>query len=333
MPGRGLERLRRSPVLALVLLPPTIAELLTGSTPVDRAIFDPIGFALGFLGLIALYGGGALLVREAVVRWDRGWASVLLLGAAYGIGEEGFAVHTFFQPSGAPVNALAAYGRFDGVNGLWALDLTTFHAIYSIALPILLVALLYPAERRRPWLGGARTAGTAAAYLGIVALFAVTTPNGPTPALFAAFLAIAVGLIVLARVVPRNLPSPRAAPAIELGRGAVVVGLVPFAATLAMYALSAHPIVSAIAAAAIFGGLDALAATVLLRAGPGARPERTAFGVAVGLLGALFVWDLGLAFGDPAVLIVTALIAYLMVRVDRAARGTTGRAPPAALVP
>jgi len=96
----------RLPVLALLLLAPSIPELLTGSTPVSRLLVDPAGFAVSFAFDIGLYGTGALLVRELTLVLRKGWASVLLWGAAYGIAEEGLAVHTFFERSGPPVGAL-----------------------------------------------------------------------------------------------------------------------------------------------------------------------------------------------------------------------------------
>ncbi len=75
----------------LALLSPIMAEMLSGSSP-------PLEFfaGLGFVFLIPLYGGGALLVRELTIRWDKGWATVIALGAAYGIIEEGIAVKSFF---------------------------------------------------------------------------------------------------------------------------------------------------------------------------------------------------------------------------------------------
>ncbi len=105
---------RRGPVFALLLLAPSIPELLTGSTPVSRLVTDPVGFAVSFALDVGLYGTGALLIREVCVAYRRGWASILLLGGAYGIAEEGFAVHTFFQRSGAPVGLLGSYGHAFG---------------------------------------------------------------------------------------------------------------------------------------------------------------------------------------------------------------------------
>jgi hypothetical protein len=83
----------RRPLWALILLSPVIAEMLSGSTPPIEWL-NPIAA----LFLIWLYGSGVLVMRETAVRWKTGWPGILLLGAAYGIIEEGLAVKSFFDP-------------------------------------------------------------------------------------------------------------------------------------------------------------------------------------------------------------------------------------------
>ena len=80
------------PAPVLFCLAPMTAELLTGSAP-PAEFFNP--FLL--LVLTALYGSGAILVRELALRWHKGWPSILVLGAAYGIVEEGLMVKSFFD--------------------------------------------------------------------------------------------------------------------------------------------------------------------------------------------------------------------------------------------
>src|SRR5207249_9937171 len=81
----------RRPLWALVLLSPVIAEMLSGSTPPIEWL-NPVAA----LFLIWLYGSGVLVMRETAVRWKTGWPSILLLGAADGIIEEGLAVKSSF---------------------------------------------------------------------------------------------------------------------------------------------------------------------------------------------------------------------------------------------
>ena len=99
------------PPVTLFFLAPVIAELLSGSAP-PAEFFRPIGLAV----LTILYGGGAILVREITIRWKKGWISLLVLGAAYGIIEEGLMVKSFFDPNWTDLGILGTYGRWLGVN-------------------------------------------------------------------------------------------------------------------------------------------------------------------------------------------------------------------------
>src|SRR5215469_16767881 len=66
------------PVMTLLFLSPVIGELLSGSSP-PLLFFNPIAL----LFQVGLYGCGALLVRETVVRRNLNVIGLLLLGAAY----------------------------------------------------------------------------------------------------------------------------------------------------------------------------------------------------------------------------------------------------------
>ena len=132
----------------LFFLAPAVGELLSGSSP-PAEFFNPFTLLL----LAALYGSGALLAREVRVRWNKGWPTVLALGAVYAIVEEGLMVKSFFDPAWVDLGLLGTYGRWGGVNWVWCLHLTAFHAVFSIAIPILLVELLFPVHRQERWLG------------------------------------------------------------------------------------------------------------------------------------------------------------------------------------
>ncbi len=192
------------PWLLLILFSITFAEFLTGSTPVLTPLLDPVSAIF----LVGLYGGGVLLVRDAAVRWSKGWPTIFALGIGYGIIEEGIGTKTFFGPAG--VGPLAVYGHAFGINWVWAVELACFHAIFSITLPILMIGLLFPRTRGRPFLP-TRTAlvGTLGAFLATVAaMFVLFRPGEtPGPALLAGTLgAIAICLIV-GRLLPRSIAS------------------------------------------------------------------------------------------------------------------------------
>jgi hypothetical protein len=139
---------RLFPVFVLLLLAPAIPELLTGSTPL-HTFFTPFSFLLE----VGLYGAGAILIRELARSRGLGWPRILLLGAAYGIIEEGLQIQSFFNIHHPGIGNLAVYGRAFGVNWVWAEFLTCFHAVFSIVIPILLTEMLFPARRAQPWLG------------------------------------------------------------------------------------------------------------------------------------------------------------------------------------
>src|SRR5256885_1035215 len=105
---------------------------------------------IAVLFLIWLYGAGVLVMRETAVRWKTGWPSILLLGAAYGIIEEGLAVKSFFDPAWMDLGTLGWYGRWLDVNWVWAVWLTIYHAVVSIAIPIFLMEWIWPRVRGQP---------------------------------------------------------------------------------------------------------------------------------------------------------------------------------------
>lgn len=148
-PLASARNLRMWPgVLTLFLLAPMVAEMLTGSTPPLNFI-NPISLLLE----IPLYGAGAVLARELIRRRGLGWGRLLLLGAAYGVLEEGLTIGSWFDPFWPDVAPLGAYGRLFETNWLWAVGLTTYHAIFSVTIPIILVETIYPRIADLPWLG------------------------------------------------------------------------------------------------------------------------------------------------------------------------------------
>ncbi len=159
-PLRGLfDFLRSHPVLCLLLLTPGIPEYLSGSSPLGNILLNPSSFFFGLFANLGLYGSGALLIREAMVRWNKGWPSALLMGGAYGILEEGIGLSTLFNSKAGPVGKLGYYGHWLGVNWVWAAAIVPFHAVFSISMPILLLGLALPRTRGKSLLSnrGIRT--------------------------------------------------------------------------------------------------------------------------------------------------------------------------------
>ncbi len=212
LPAAGVRRMRTWPaVLTLFVLAPAVGEMLSGSTP-------PLLFLSPFSLIFecGLYGSGAILVRELVRRRGLGWGSILLLGAAYGILEEGLVVTSWFNPYWPDLGRLALYGRALDTSWIWALGLTMYHAVVSITIPIVLVECLFPSKAGIPWLGRRALRGFAI-WLGVVSVagafvfgFVSYRIQGYThpPAMYLAALALAAGLVWLGlHRRPRPLPA------------------------------------------------------------------------------------------------------------------------------
>src|SRR5829696_2113033 len=112
---------------------------------------------------------------SVVGRRGLGWSSILVLGVAFGIVEEGLALESLFNPS--LFNAGDLGGRALGINWVWAQWTLGYHAVWSISIPILLAELVFPARRSEPWLGRAGLITTGVFYvLGVLAF----TPTSAT---------------------------------------------------------------------------------------------------------------------------------------------------------
>jgi len=171
-----------------------LGELLSGNSPPLR-FFSP-GWLLIF---VLLYGCGTLLVREAAARWQLQW-SVLFLAVAYGIVEEGLTTKAIFNPRWHGTGMLSGYGMYVGVQWVWAIGVTFFHATVSTMIPIAIVEHLWPSSRHSPLLGktGLGFAFGGFATITILGMLSIGTAEGErtipffprTPLLAVAFAAV-----------------------------------------------------------------------------------------------------------------------------------------------
>jgi hypothetical protein len=198
-PARTL-RSRVAPAIGLFLLAPLVAEFLLGNLPITMLP--------ALLLLAPLYGGGALLVRELVRRAGRGVPTMLVLGLAYGLLEEGIGTQSLFNPNYAGVHLLEdGFVPALGVAGPWTVFVLTLHAVFSVTAPIVVVESLVPDRARTPWLG--RVGLTVAAVLfvaglaGTVAMSLAMDPFlAPIPSLVVVVVLAAL-LVALAFRLPR----------------------------------------------------------------------------------------------------------------------------------
>jgi hypothetical protein len=145
------------PVLGLLFLSPLVGEYLLGNISIKEL------FALPFL--VPMYGGGALLIRELARRTGRGWASILILGFAYGIVEAGLFDGSLFNPDYEGLELGAVYVPALGISAINAVQFLVGHAVWSITIPIVLVESFVPDRRTTPWLGKVGLAITAVCYV------------------------------------------------------------------------------------------------------------------------------------------------------------------------
>jgi hypothetical protein len=170
------------------------------------------------------------------------------LGAAYAFLEEGLAVKSFFSPSWPALGQLAHYGRWLGVNWLWVGQLVLQHAVISIAIPILIVSMVYPDRLVEPWAGPWRRRLLWVLLLASAALIYGLIPYRVPAALYLMCVVVTVALVLVAPLLPAHLmglggerrpsvPGPRPIWYLILG----------FLGVVAMYGLPQHLLIPAAA--------------------------------------------------------------------------------------
>lgn len=252
------------PALTLFLLAPVIGELISGSAPPAEWLAPTT-----WLFLVPLYGAGAVLARELLIRWRAGWVGILLLGAAYGILEEGIDVMSFFNTAWPDLQNAAMYGRWADVSWVWAVHLTCYHTAFSIAIPILLVHLIFPKSRGAAWLGcfGFFLSGgmlAAAVIFGNI-FFRIFFKYSPPPPPYLGSIAAIIALVFLAR----RMRPPAPVPALENKPlpHPIFYGLAGFGSTVAFFytgwglpGTAFPPILTILLVLAIAAGIIALLA-------------------------------------------------------------------------
>jgi hypothetical protein len=302
--------LRARPILCLALLTPGIPEYLSGSSsPVGLVQFAPL-FGVLLLANLGLYLAGVLLIREARVRWHLGWASVLTLGVAYGIAEEGLALDTLFDPHAGPVNAATAFSAL-GVNWGWSSQILVFHAMFSVALPLVILELALPEWKGRSLLTLRGIHWTMGAYLATISVAGVLIARYMYwmgfPVLFGSVAAIA-GLVLLARALPLDAVRPYVGPPRESPRWFFALGLSAFPAFIVVPPVLAYAGLPMIGFLILAPALATVLLAVLIRNVGTVRSESAliAFsaGVVVPVIALGFLFAFRYPLGLPLVVLV-----------------------------
>ncbi|MDQ1641167.1 MAG: hypothetical protein QOJ90_518 [Actinomycetota bacterium] len=142
-------RTRRTwrPILALLVGAPFIAECVASANTPTVVFLNPVVLTV----LAMLYGGTALLLREAWVRGRIGFVGALVWAGAFTALNEGVVSGVLFKADalGLPPEGL---GRQSGTNWALVVDLSWFHGLFGLAVPIALAELTFPSQAARPWL-------------------------------------------------------------------------------------------------------------------------------------------------------------------------------------
>ena len=137
---------RIAPALLLMILAPLIAEFLLGDFSVRQ-----LNLLLVF---VPQYGGGALLIREVTRRTGRGWPTIVMLGFAYSLIEEGLTTQSLFNPNYLGAHLLDyGFNPALGTSLLWTVFVLSIHVVWSICTPILIAEEVAGSRRTTPWLG------------------------------------------------------------------------------------------------------------------------------------------------------------------------------------
>ncbi len=294
------------PILFLFILSPAIGELLSGSSP-PLEFFNPVTFLI----LASLYGSGAILVRECARRWGKGWRSIVFLGAAYGIIEEGILVRSFFNPNWVDLGVLGTYGRWLGVNWVWAEWLTIYHAVFSITIPILLVELYYPQYKAQPWLSPKQKRLFQTAFIGVTLFGFLGFPYySPELVIWVPACLVAIALLAwYARRIPVNLPT-------QAGLKASWRKLVPvgFSVPLGFFILFYSTLIPFAAITMLVGVLGVLAyERILSRWASQGLTELQRLGLAAGALGFFILLDVILEMNGILGMSAVGLFFFLFI--------------------
>ena len=150
-PMRMKERLA---IMGVLFGSPICAEYLQAYLPFTG---DAALLLFGLFFFAPLYGGAALLIREAAVRGGRGWVGILLMSGAFGVlmpgvidlamlGEHRSDIPYWDElrlPTLIPALGLSAYPM-----SIWVLG----HVVMSIGTPLALLDGLSPSSRGKPLL-------------------------------------------------------------------------------------------------------------------------------------------------------------------------------------
>src|SRR5450755_1400176 len=133
-----------APAIILMIMAPLLAEVLPGATRFSSLFVFPIE--------MCVWGGGALMIRLAVRRWQLGWLNMLLLALALAIAEECLIQQTSLAPLVLQLKG-EVYARALGVNYVYLLWALVYESVFVVFAPVYLAELIFQRRRDGLWLG------------------------------------------------------------------------------------------------------------------------------------------------------------------------------------
>lgn len=132
-----------TPAITLIVLAPLLAEVLPGATRFSSMFVFPIE--------VMVWGGGALLIRYAVRRWNLSWVSMLLLALCLSLAEEFLIQQTSIAPMVLQIKGVE-YARSFGINYVYLLWALIYESVFVVILPIHLTELIYRDRQDELWI-------------------------------------------------------------------------------------------------------------------------------------------------------------------------------------
>ena len=294
---------------------------------------------------MCVWGGGALMIRYAVRRWQLKWPSLLFLGLALAMAEECLIQQTSLAPLVVQIKGVV-YARAAGVNYVYLLWALVYETAFVVFLPVYLVEMIFSNRRDGLWLsrGGLAVVGLLFLFgcffawfswtqIARVKVFHLPAYNPPLSAVLIAVVVIC-GLIFLAlgpfrrRETAASKPLEPPAPVLIGIAGAIWASLLYGLVLLGFGVAPSFP-----PSVAVGGGLLLAASAVFLLprwiSGPHWDQNHTyalIFGTLLGSMIVSFLGFIGSARGDLYFKVVVDLLAAaFMAALGRRVRSESRR--------
>lgn len=283
----------------------------------------------GFVLVVSMYGGGVLLCREIARRHHLGLLGLCVLAAAYAVFEEALVDRFWFAARSPSDGGLGHYSEVWHINVLLASNLTVFHIAVSMVSTIVLVELVFPEHRQRPWVDGRALSITVAAFLVLPPLTFGEYSLHPLPQLAAAAALMVVLVLVAIRLPGRPSLWESQAIALPSRRGVGPVAFVAAAANLLLMGLSDTDVAWPYALLAVLSPVVLGFLAVRTRVS-GPVLGRDGLRVVSGVLGFYCVFAMGVGLlGRYDLTLGAAAVAVLLWRLRRRVRARPAPSPAA----